>query len=479
MKIIMTDNNITFSSFKCPSNSPNNYTDHEIDTLLLYKHYLNGLLSLPVIILGILANSITISALLHRYLRNSSTNAYLMALSFSNLMSLLCLLIMVAIRFTFVYPYRLIYCKHWYENFVSLVMPYMTPINHLFQLSGIYLIMAVSIDRLVLIKSKMKPNKTNKKKRKIITWTVILCIFLFCFLFTLPNWFVIKSVLSDIIVLNNGTVLQLENNKIDSSLISVKISHYKNIYTEFGRDKLVTKLINIYLYVPFVFAIPIIVLFIVNVLIILELIKINKKKKQLGKTAQINRNITIMLVLIVILFLICQVPLAISHVVVTYKPYMMREKAFFIYQAMTSFLTCINLSANFGLFCFFGKAFRDTIKFMFCLRDDLPDQTKRQASFFYDNSRRNTIISMFSTALSNRKSSRANSAFSNYVGKNNRARNKSMPALVLFDNKNVNLDDVRNQELLSPPNNDATNSNSNTRVSFDESFKIVKKISQI
>jgi hypothetical protein len=131
---------IDLDKFICPSSKSNNYTENDVDLLLLYKHYLNGWLSLPVIILGIMANSVAISALLHRYLRNSSTNAYLMALSLSNLISLVCLLLMVGVRFTLVHPYRLIYCKHWYENWISLAIPILTPINHLFQLSGKFLI---------------------------------------------------------------------------------------------------------------------------------------------------------------------------------------------------------------------------------------------------------------------------------------------------------------------------------------------------
>ena len=253
------------NSFLCPSSRPtNNYTDHDVDTMLLYKHYINGCFSLPVILVGIVANSVAISALLHRSLRNSSTNAYLTVLSLSNLMSLLCMLLMDGIRFTLVHPYRHVYCLHWYENWISLATPFLAPIKNLFQLNGIYLIMAVSIDRLILIKSRMKSTKTNKRLRKVITWIVIMCIFFFCIMFTFPNWFLFKSVP---VAINITTT---------AKNYSTTLTYYKNTLTDFGKHKLVSQLIHIFMYIPFVFAIPILVLFIVNFLIIGELIKINR-----------------------------------------------------------------------------------------------------------------------------------------------------------------------------------------------------------
>ena len=92
--------------YRCPFQNIFNYTTYDLDSLLTYKHYISGWLSLLVILVGLVANSITICALLHRYMRKSSTNAYLLALAFSNLCSLSCLLLMIGARFTLVHPYR-------------------------------------------------------------------------------------------------------------------------------------------------------------------------------------------------------------------------------------------------------------------------------------------------------------------------------------------------------------------------------------
>jgi hypothetical protein len=420
--------------FECPLSNHYNYTKEDLDYLLMHKHYISGWLSLFVISLGILANSVTICALLHKHMRKSSTNAYLLALSFSNLVSLTCLLLMVGLRFTLVHPYRVVYCKHWYENFISIAIPFITPLNHIFQLSGIYLIMAVSIDRFILVKRHAKPTNLYKKRRKMITWLIIFSIFLFSIVFTIPNWFLYKSkqVELNTTAPSVDTSIEISSNfkksassQVVTSLLSfsstrpprqqqqeqqlITIKHYRNEYTKFGESVQVKRLLNIYLYIPFVFGVPIVMLFVINFLIIYELIKIGARKRQLGAAAKLDRNITIMLVMIIIVFLICQVPLMISHVLLTYNSKLQYEKKFFFYNSFSNFLTCVNLSANFALFCFFAQAFRDTIKFMFCITNDLPDQAKRAPSLFVstDFSRRNSslFLSVFNSMIGVRRSS--------------------------------------------------------------------------
>lgn len=325
----------------CPKNLSLNYTDKQVDDLLAYKHYINGWSTLIVIPIGIIANLITIYILFHRKMRQSSTNAYLLALSSSNLISLVCLLLMNGLRFTIVHPYRSYYCRSWYENFINRSMPFLTPINQNFQLSSIYLITAVSIDRYIIVKSTM----INSKKRRLITYFVILLIFLFCFILTLPNWFMYQSKL----VANDNYF----------------IKYYITELTSFG-SKSQVRIIHRNMYLLFVIGLPIVVLLVVNTLIIYELIKIGDRKRKLRiDDSNIDRNITYMLVAIVLVFLLCQVPLAVSHILLTYKHELSYERNFFIYNSFTNFLTCIYMSSNFVLFCFFGQKFRSTLRLIF------------------------------------------------------------------------------------------------------------------
>jgi hypothetical protein len=292
-----------FNAYICPYNNYYNYTNYELDLILTYKHYINGWLSFAIILFGILANSVTVCALLHKYLRSSSTNAYLLALSASNLMSLVCMFLMTALRFTLVHPYRLHYCKHWYENLINQLIPFLTPVNNLFQLSGIYLIIAVSIDRLVIIRIHGRPTEQGRRRRLIATWCIISAIFLFCILFTLPNWFLYRTTVTEMSVnksellrgiLNNyekfsaaggdggmssgelGELVEGYNRTVKDDFV-YKLKHVSVDHTSFGQKKLIKSVISVYMYIPFVFFIPISVLLIVNFLIIYELVKISKR----------------------------------------------------------------------------------------------------------------------------------------------------------------------------------------------------------
>ena len=455
----------------CPFQNKYNYSKNDLDVLLMYKHYINGWLSLFVILIGILANSITVCALLHKHMRQSSTNAYLLTLSWSNLSSLICLFLMTGLRFTLVSPYRLKYCKHWYENFIGVAMPYLTPINQLSQLSGIYLMMAVSIDRYILVKNKVKLTEANRRRRNIITWTVILSIFIFCFIFTLPNWFIYTSSSSVINLIDDGKEfvlnsinssklvdsLDLNNKNLNetSVMLSHKVKYFYTQHTQFGKNDKVKAWLSIYLYIPFVFGIPVILLLVINLLITFELIKISDRKRLLGTAAKIDRNITIMLVMIVLVFLICQVPLTFSHILSAYRPNVTFEKKFFIYNSFTNFLTCVYLSANFALFCFFGQAFRLTIQYMFCIIDVLPDQSKRMSVFEH---RRNSSI--FQTAKDSvfgtrRSSSSENGEFK--LKQHERLKNarKSLPAISIKRTMNTvyELDEEKSTKLITKKTN--------------------------
>lgn len=101
-----TNNLTSYDNLICPYKNYTQYSTVDLDELLRYKHWINGWLSALVIGVGILANFVTIFAFSHKNMRKSSTNIYLMALSVSNMFSLICLLLMSGLRFTLVYPYR-------------------------------------------------------------------------------------------------------------------------------------------------------------------------------------------------------------------------------------------------------------------------------------------------------------------------------------------------------------------------------------
>jgi hypothetical protein len=84
-------------------------------------------------------------------------------------------------------------------------------------------------------------------------------------------------------------------------------------------------------------------------------------------------------------------PLAVTHILLTYRPTLLFNKGFFIYNALINCLTCINLTCNFALLCFFGQHFRQTIQYMFGFRKDLPYQ-KPHGAFLTARDRNVTLF---------------------------------------------------------------------------------------
>jgi hypothetical protein len=272
------------------------------------------------------------------------------------------LFLMIGLRFTLVYPYLKTYCFHWYENFINLLMPYLTPINNLFQLNGIYLTVAVSLDWYFLIKEKRTIRYSLKRKWfKKKTWWVVFCIFTLCSIFTLPNWFLYKS---------NVYLMEIKSDNLQSQITQTTtkklISFIRASKTDFGNNQITKNLIQIYFYIPFVFAIPVLILLIVNFLIIKIIIRVNRQKKKLGNSVQIDRSITVMLVLIIILFLICQIPIMVSNIISSFTPDITsNNNSFILFNTFSNFFLCLNLSCNFGIYCIFNEKFRETTKFIF------------------------------------------------------------------------------------------------------------------
>ena len=379
---------------ECVPNTSFNQTSYEAyDNFMFYKHLISGWFTLIVIIPGIIANFITICVLLNHSMRKTSTNAYLLALTFSNILSLICLTMMIGLRFTLVYPYRKVYCVHWYESFINLAMPYLTPVNNLFQLSGIYLTTAVSLDRYFLIAKNVQESIRRRQRHKY-TWYVIVFIFVFSALYTIPNWFLYQSEIDTISVKNNNFIpsINLTTTKL--------ISYIRTSKTKFGTNPMTNIVLQIYLYIPIVFFIPVLILLVVNFLIIYKIIGIAERKRQLGNIAKIDRSITIMLVLIVVFFMVGQVPLMATSIMSTIIPNIGFNNSFAMYNTFANFILCLNLSSNFALYCVFNEKFRKTIKLM--LKNNI---LSRKSDDFQNDLSRNNLFSNYFGTVTRRKQS--------------------------------------------------------------------------
>jgi hypothetical protein len=159
------------------------------------------------------------------------------------------------------------------------------------------------------------------------------------------------------------------------------------LVTSIGENELFRKIIHIWLYIPVVYAVPFLLLIFINFFTIklLHRFYVNRRQ-QLNLTSplatqnyeQHERDITLMLIGVVLLFFICRFPMLINHIFETKlsltsydnkdKKYYNLSKNFFydncrtrhLFNTTVNFLQTINASANLFFYYLFGENFRET-----------------------------------------------------------------------------------------------------------------------
>jgi hypothetical protein len=151
--------------------------------------------------------------------------------------------------------------------------------------------------------------------------------------------------------------------------------------TSIGENELFRRIIHIWLYIPVVYAVPFLLLIFINFFTVKLLHKFYIKRRETlhltsPLSAQSNeqheRDITFMLIGVVLLFFICRFPMLINHIFETkfsLTSYDNKEKRIFydnncrsrrLFNTTVNFLQTINASANLFFYYLFGKNFRQT-----------------------------------------------------------------------------------------------------------------------
>ncbi|CAF1119699.1 unnamed protein product [Rotaria sordida] len=313
-----------------------NSTDHDIDyglsDILLFRLIVWGYAGMALSIFGIVGNIITILVLMSPSLRTTSTNIYLIALSCSNIIFLLIFVPSYSIRYLLGYKlYMSNQPPFAFEILLSRIPT--TPIYNTILLSIIYLTIAVSTDRLILIKFPLKAKHILTKR---VTLTTILFIYIFSIVYCIPYW------------LEQQYVPEVQQCRLTN--IGKKIYKYTRIYV----------------YIPVVYFIPFVTLTCINITIIQNLIAKKRQKLSLcGKgyrKVTADYHITLMLVAIIIVFVLCQLPLLVLNAWYAIDPHGSYESLrFHTLNSIGILLTVFNTSTNFLLYCFFGQKFRSTL----------------------------------------------------------------------------------------------------------------------
>jgi hypothetical protein len=303
-----------------------------LNYILLFRLIVWGYVGMVLSLFGIVGNIITILVLISPSMRTTSTNIYLTALSGSNIIFLLIFIPSYSVRYLLGYRLYMTNQPPFAFEILLTRLP-TTPVYNTILLSIIYLTIAVSTDRLILIKLPLKAKSILTPRATLIT---ILLIYIFSIVYCIPYW--------------------LEQRYVPE----LKVCQM----TDFGNR--IRKYTRIYIYIPVVYLIPFVTLTCINITIIQNLIAKKRRKKTLGaktnKKKQADYHITLMLVTVIIVFVLCQLPLLILnawHAIDQIGSY--NSLLFHSLNSLGILLMVFNTSTNFLLYCFFGQKFRQVL----------------------------------------------------------------------------------------------------------------------
>ncbi|CAF1569039.1 unnamed protein product [Didymodactylos carnosus] len=276
-------------------------------------------------------------------MRKSSTNLYILALSFVNIIVLIVFILSHGLRWIFYNSCSNIITS--YELFYIKIFLYIYPIHITSVLTSIYLATSVTIDRFLIICLPYRMKKYHSKKSSLI---VIISVCSFCIIYCLPFWFEFTH----------------EEEKIESSKSNV--TYLTLVLSNFGKKPLFRLLMRKYFYIIFVFLLPLIILIFCKTCIIRRLMAIHKTRRLLGAQHRSNNAITLLLLSIVAIFLFTQFPYFLFNILYALNgPQYMETSNARLYLSVNNVLCVINASSVFLLYSFFGQKFRHILRAVF------------------------------------------------------------------------------------------------------------------
>lgn len=243
------------------------------------------------------------------------------------------------------------------------------------QLCSIYYTVAVSFDRFLYLSYGIQAETICTVRNSL---RVIALITIFSILFILPHWFKHRVEVNEY----NHVKLKRKN-----FLCIFLISYFLFLVTKIGENELFRRIIHIWLYIPVVYAVPFVLLIFTNFFTIklLRRFYVNRRR-HLHLTSPLSaqnheqreRDITLMLIGVVLLFFICRFPMLINHIFETKfsltsydtkikKSLNISKNIFYdncrtrhLFNTTVNFLQTINASANLFFYYLFGENFRET-----------------------------------------------------------------------------------------------------------------------
>ncbi|CAH8589862.1 unnamed protein product [Schistosoma rodhaini] len=347
----------------------------------LISYYIVGVSMISVCCIGLVGNFLSLIVLTRRAIGASTTNTYLISLAIADI------LVLIATILTAIKDSRKPVAGRmsWLVWQDAPIVPRAYPFCHataiLFQVTSVWLTVAFAADRYLMICHPFWAKRwCTMKLAKII----ILLIYVFSLIYGIPRYFEYKvfemylplnpTLLefqygdltnSDLSVQNLSTFTSVISDKgmvgngiTSDSMTSISIVWYQ--LTSFGESVQFRKAYHLWSWVLLVVGIPFTLIAIMNTFLILEVRKSSRKCVDQTKRSEYRRQDTnIMLIGVIIIFFICQLPAAVSHIawgLITIES--SKKMSWFLLNEIGNLLIIVNSAINLLPYYIFSRRFR-------------------------------------------------------------------------------------------------------------------------
>lgn len=333
---VMTYDNLT-GHWNMSTNMSTSQLTSYLREIIVIDVYLVTLL----ICFGFLGNALTIAVLCRERDKTSATNWLLQTLAVVDTLYLIACI--------FIQPLKTINEAGWWPRFNS-VFPYMDcyvrPWASVAQTITVWAVVALTVDRYVAVCRPYSTHLRTIRRAQI----VMAGVFITAVVYNIPIFFEREVVTPN----TSGT-----NESFQGRCVKKTFTH-SLLYSVFYKTVCHFVLRSIG---------PLVLLIVLNVSLVRALRSMDHRRKDLiSKSTQHRENITLMLVVVVTVFIVCQLPDVVLRLIATQTHPLPGSRAAFHFRcvnSVTNLMLTLNSSVNFLIYCLVGRKFRRILVQMF------------------------------------------------------------------------------------------------------------------